>query len=373
MIVLPNCHPSFYHGWINEIRQLMTVHKSLYYSVLACSASQLRSLSGTQQMHGLALEYYSRGIETVSSLLAVESAATHNGLLMTIILLYLHGCLGLTTFSDIPRHVEAAIQLLRLRFFTGHDGAIRRPFDRIAIESVLYQVFLTAMGSWCQRIEQDFHFDAEFWLQAEKLLAQSTLFPSEPATVNSPVLGVPMSLFRLVLSIKQIYQGPNRQDQETINHLRDELDEWEAMVLRNDDLDLAASRSELSHYEIYKDAAFLYILAASLLLDQADEFLFDGTEILEPRPSSSWQVAKMIQILQDHAEDYEWAKCFIGNWPLYTIGFFMETQDEIELVRADLQRRWDISGFSQVARFRGELETAWAGRAAPAESAIVGL
>lgn len=361
MIVLPNCHPQYYHGWIAEIKQLMTQHPSLYYSVLACSASQVHSLSGTSQMHGLALEYYDRSIKGVLQLLEVESVATHNGLLMSIILLYLHGCLGLATLTDVPRHVEAAIRLLRLRLFSG-NGTVWQPFDRIAVESVLYQIFLTTMGSWTVHIEENFHFDADFWLQAEALLAQSTLFPDESPSVNSPVLGVPIALFRLVLSIRKQYQSPQQQDPDAITHLQDEVGEWEALVLQDADIDPAASQSGLSHYALYKDAAFLYILIASLLLEQTTGLYPRADAGLEPEASNSWQVARMLQILQKHQGDDEWAKCFISNWPIYTVGFFVGTEREQEVVRQELRLRSELTGFSQASRFLVELEATWAAR-----------
>lgn len=360
MIVLPNCHPQFYHGWIAEIKQLMTQHPSLYYSVLACSASQVHSLSGTPQMRGLALEYYDRSIKGVLQLVDVESAATHNGLLMTIILLYLHGCLGQATLTDVPHHVEAAIRLLRLRLFNG-NGTIWQPFDRIAVESVLYQIFLTEMGSWTVQTEQRLQFDTEFWLQAERVLAQSTLFPGESPSVNSPVLGVPVALFRLTLAVKNQYRSP-QPDPDTITHLRDELGEWEALVLQDGDIDPAASQSGLSHYSLYKDSAFLYILIASLLLDQTSALSPEADVALKPEESNSWQVAKMLQVLQNQRGVDEWATCFISNWPIYTVGFFLGTKRDQDVIRQELLRRLELTGFSQAARFLADLEATWAAR-----------
>lgn len=363
MIVLPNCHPRFYYGWIAEIKDLVVRHPSLYYSMLACSAAQVHSLSGASQLHSLALEYYGRSLKYICQLPETESSASHNSLLMSIILLYLHGCLGNATLSDVPRHVNAAIGLLRVRFLTG-DNTIRQPFDRIAFESVMYQIFLTATDSWIHAAQQDFYFDGDFWYQAELLLARSTLFPEDSPSMNSPILGLPVSLFRIVLSAKNIYQSGQEHDGNALIILKRELKDWETLVLSNKDPDYVASQTHLSHYRLYKDATYLYILVASLLIDQAKHWLPTKEAVLEPRASNSWQALMMVRILRNHQGDEEWAKCFISNWPLYTVGFFMQDDSEQAVVRQDLLLRVQVTGFSQAKRFLAELEETWARRKA---------
>jgi hypothetical protein len=361
MIVLPNCHPQFYHGWISEIKELMTLHPSLYYSMLACSAAQVHSLSGTSQLHGLALEYYGQSMRYVSRLLDSESLVNHNGLLMSIILLYLHGCLGQATFGDIPRHLDAAMSLVRLRLLDG-GSAIQQSFDRIALESVLYQIFLTTAGSWSDCQPHAARLDDTFWNKAELLLEDSHLFPEESPSVNSPILGVPVSLFRLVLSAKQLYHRRDDPDLAALDELQAEIGDWEALVLRNGDPDSAASQSNLSHYQLYKDAAYLYIIIASLLIDQAASAVASDATTHIPSASESWQAAKMLEILKRQQGNTEWGKCFISNWPLYTAGFFMDTHEAQDVVRQELRFRIEVTGFSQPVRFLQDLEAVWAER-----------
>ncbi|KIX10425.1 uncharacterized protein Z518_01507 [Rhinocladiella mackenziei CBS 650.93] len=367
LILLPNCHPEFYHGWITEIQHLMIRHKSLQYSVLACAASHLHFIDASSQMQELALTYYSHAIRGLSEILASASQIeNHNGLLMSVILLYLHGCMGRGTYADIPRHVNAAIRILRLRLLD-HDRplSISRPFDRLAVESVLYQIFLVTMGSWSDPIELDYHFDAEFWLQAENLLARSTLFPGRSIVSNSPVLGIPLALFKLVLSIKQLYQSPVfRRDRETLDHLKTELEEWEGLVLCNQDLDSLweheQERLDNADYSLYKDAAYLYVLIASMLVEQLsedDETSYTGPPQAVPR--DKWQIRKATRILRGHQHDDEWARCFIGNWPVYTLGFLVGSAEDVKLVRDDVWRRWEFTKFAQLARFGRDLENTW--------------
>jgi hypothetical protein len=95
LLLLPNCHPEFHHGWIHEMGDLMLQHKSLQYSVLACAASHIHFIDASSPMQELALTYYSQAIRGLSEILAMSSASqpieNNNGLLMSVMLLYLHG------------------------------------------------------------------------------------------------------------------------------------------------------------------------------------------------------------------------------------------------------------------------------------------
>lgn len=269
--------------------------------------------------------------------------------------------MGRGTLADIPQHVNAAVRILRLRLL-GRPQSISRPFDRLAVESVLYQIFLVTTGSWSEPIELDDQFDSEFWLQAEMLLDRSTLFPNRSMSFNSPVLGIPFTLFKLALAIKQLYQHPSGLDPHVLEQYRTELGNWEAAVLLDQDLDCLGVDETLNRaHQIYKDATYLYILNASMLIEQ----LSIAKPTIGPpqvHPVSSWQVIKAREILRGHQHDGEWARCFIGNWPVYTLGFFMSTCDDIEIIRSDLQSRWELMKFSQIARFREDLEQTWARR-----------
>lgn len=269
--------------------------------------------------------------------------------------------MGRGTYTDIPRHVNAAMRILRLRLLSKPSN-ISRPFDRLAIESVLYQVFLVVTGPWSDPFELDLQFDAEFWLQAELLLAKSNLYPDRSISFNSPVIGVPLALFRIVISLKKIYQTPWEHDEETLHKLRNEVEEWEGIVLSDGETDQHFDDEEYRcSPDIYRDAAYLYVLVSSLLMDQIS--IGEWTPgIPQVAPSDSWQLKKAIQILETRKDDPDWSKCFIGNWPVYSLGFFLDSPEGIELVRNDMQQRWDVVKFSQIMRFRKDLEATWAAR-----------
>ncbi|KAF2260878.1 hypothetical protein CC78DRAFT_522587 [Lojkania enalia] len=362
LLLLPNCHPAFYDGWITEIQYLMLQHKSLHFSVLANGASHLHFIDASNQMQELALTYYSNALRNLSDLLAKSSRLeNHNGLLMSVMLLYLHGCMGRGTYTDIPNHVNAATRILTLRLFD-RPLSIRRPFDRLAVESVLYQIFLVSTGLWSEDIPLDYEFDSQFWLQAEKLLDHSSLFPGRSRAINSPVLGVPVSLFRLALLLKQQYHNLTGPDREISGQLKNEIGEWEMLVMCDRDPE-CPSTSEMPNRKsrFYRDGNYLYILVVSLLLQQLVPNVHNNKP---PRPASSdcWQITKALEILQYHTNDDEWKLCFIGNWPIYTLGFFVGTREGIELVRREIETRWRLTKFSQLARFGNDLEHTWARR-----------
>lgn len=70
----------------------MATHKCLYYSVLACAASHIHLIDMSSPMQELALTYYSKAVQELSQLLTTTPRLeSHNGVLMTVMLLYIHG------------------------------------------------------------------------------------------------------------------------------------------------------------------------------------------------------------------------------------------------------------------------------------------
>lgn len=111
----------------------------------------------------------------------------------------------------------------------------------------------------------------------------------------------------------------------------------------------------------YRDASCLFGIIISLLFEQLCR-PHVGAGPLLPEPSESWQVGEAMRILRRHEHAEGWSRCFIGNWPVYTLGLFMKSPNDQEVVRNDLQQRLGLTGFSQVCRFQGDLEQIWASR-----------
>ncbi|KXJ87154.1 hypothetical protein Micbo1qcDRAFT_125212 [Microdochium bolleyi] len=371
LILLPSSHRGFHDDWLAGIKNLMSSHDGLYYSVLACSASHIHLLNNSTPAQSFSLQYYSSATKALSvQLTGPADPEDDNGLLMTVVLLYLHGCMGLGTYSDIPIHVNAAMRIVRSRFLEG-SGTIQYLFDRIAVESVLYQIFLMSTGLWTQAPEADFTFDDHFWGQAEDILDRCHLFPgNDTATLNSPVLGLPPALFRLSFLLRSQFGCGLFPDPAVVNQVRSEVEDWELALLLLDEPfpsfvehnSAPQAAYEAEAQQVHRDAKCLYALIASLLLGQLDRDNDPGSGPPLPESPEAWQVAKAVRILKRHKRTVGWTKCFIGNWPVYTIGFFMTASQDQELVRDDLQRRCDAMGSAQVARFKQDLEKVWAQR-----------
>jgi hypothetical protein len=269
------------------------------------------------------------------------------------------------TYRDIPPHLHAAVRVLTLRFFET-TATIIQPFDRLALESVLYQMFLTSTGHWSDQ-KPVTEFNLEFWLKAENLLKDSVMFPDGPASLNSPVLGVPVALFRLAMQAKQAYQCPEPQSAINLRSLRSEIEEWELVILSKQSLDLSAGNNAFSRQETYYAAAtHLYVLVVSLLLEQADEKTtsdvlqdWHHSRVPEPVGRHTWQLQKALRILHAFKTDDDWTSCYIGNWTIYTLGFFCSEIDEIDLIRSEFDRRWANTKFMQIRRFLDDLEVVW--------------
>jgi len=93
-LLLPNADPSFHDGWIRDIQELMVEDESLRYSVLANAASHIHNMDTNPGMQSLALKYYSKSIRGLSKVLVQANdpyLTSYNGLLMSVMLLYLHG------------------------------------------------------------------------------------------------------------------------------------------------------------------------------------------------------------------------------------------------------------------------------------------
>lgn len=373
-LLLPNCHRDFRDGWIREIKELMITDESLRYSVLANAASHIHNMDANPGMQSIALQYYSKSIRGLTDILNQASnpyLASSNGFLMSVMLLYLHGCMGKGTYLDIPPHLHAAMRVLTLRFFETPITMLQ-PFDHLALESVLYQMFLTSTVLWSDQSPLT-DFDLQFWLKAEHFLRQTVMFPGKPLSLNSPVLGVPVALFRLAVQAKQACQTPACWSSSDMERLHAEIEDWEAFILGNQSLDSPIKENALDRQQSYYDGAtHVYILVISLLLEQAAKISgsigkldFRANRLPEAVPRTTWQIQKALCILRAFESDNGWSSCYLGNWPVYTIGFFLNESEDIRLIRNEMDRRWASTKFMQIPRFRDDLETTWMARGLP--------
>ncbi|VUC28085.1 unnamed protein product [Clonostachys rosea] len=315
-------------------------------------------------MKYMALGYYTNSVRELSSLLSIISQEDKNdGLLMTIMMLSLHGLASWDTNRDIPQHIQAGMRLLTLHVLNKPLVASRL-FDRLSLESVMYAVFLSTAGLWSDSTGFDLTFDHIFWNRAEEVLGQTNFFPENSGSSDSPVLGVSVSLFRIALSVRHVFRTGILPEPSELQRLQNDVANWEGLLLEDQNLLVCPSNesqgsNSQNHY--HKTAIRLFTLVTSLLLGQ----IIRGSVLAglpQTAPRRSWQMNLAIQILEEYADDEVWAKIFIVQWPIYTLGVLMDLPEDRQLVRKQLQQSCDVTSFAQVARYSYDLETIWAAR-----------
>ncbi|KAM5357003.1 hypothetical protein ACJZ2D_016715 [Fusarium nematophilum] len=261
------------------------------------------------------------------------------------------------------------MSILTLRLLDRPVG-ITRLVDRIAIESTLYQIFLVTTGLWSDSTGLHHDLYADFWTQAERLLDRSMFFPRRPMSLNSPVLGIPVSIFRLTRSLRQQCRSRFPYDQAILDMIRGEVVTWEEVLLTGQEPNGSTSEGTDREERAYRDTGHLYAIIASVLLEQLSRNqIRPGAGPVAA--SDSWQVRKAVQILREHQYDDGWTRLFVGNWPVYTLGFLMSSAEDIELVQADLRRRWNLTSFAQITRFSRDLENMWSARERATDTALL--
>lgn len=114
LLLLPDCHPDFMHGWIADMQRLLLKLPSLHYSILASAAAHMYAVDVSPQMERVALSYYSKAVCELSLFLSHNtdkglSAEDNYGVLISIILLYIQGVSNSTIKT---RNQESSSQLL---------------------------------------------------------------------------------------------------------------------------------------------------------------------------------------------------------------------------------------------------------------------
>lgn len=367
LIINPESHQLFYRDWMTIIQQALSCHGGVRYSVLSNAASNIFFRDGSASMQDLALKYYSRSMSSTREVVAVVKDTPEHlrTTLTSIIFLYLHGCMGLGTFNDIPAHLNAAIFIVDSQWFDTHDRPILPgPFDRLVVESVMYQIFVVTVDLWSSDGSTQSHFDPDFWERCTRFLTATTPFPEQLNTRNSPVLGVDVDMFRLMISIRKHWSMRHVRHAAAFELRTEELRGWEkyAHLLGNEG-EICEGTSTRMLRSITDDATCLYMLCASMLIDQllrhaGKEQAAVGGQIQE----ESWQIPIIMAILCRRRQDANWLGCYIGNWPVYTAGIFANSSREVEVINHEMNERWESMRLYQVRRYWDDLKMIWASK-----------
>jgi hypothetical protein len=105
----------------------------------------------------------------------------------------------------------------------------------------------------------------------------------------------------------------------------------------------------------------VYILIASLLVEQLGTYAnHGGPAPPHPELSLNWQLKRMLGILRGQHDQVSWHRTSIANWPVYTVGLFVSTSDDVALIREAMRRRWVRTHMYLIAKYNKDLEGSWA-------------
>jgi len=259
------------------------------------------------------------------------------------------------------------MHVLERRFLQpGAKFVLECPVDRLVVESVLYQIFQLEMGFWSDVTGRGlaYQFDLRFWLKCEGLLRESSTTPGPIDASTSPVLGIPMAIYKLMLMTRRLWtMSPRPPDfSNSLKQVETELASWEWYELLGPENDnsLASCQSPMptSSHSLVGHATLIMVTCASLLLHQ-----LRGQARNAPSPPDDEEggkmVDKIISILRSRKGDHQWTSCHVATYPIYVAGYFMRSEEEINLVKAEMQQRFEDLHWRQVSRFWEDLETVW--------------
>ncbi|KAF5013205.1 hypothetical protein FDECE_784 [Fusarium decemcellulare] len=356
IIVLPTSSNEYIKQSQSELVDMMLRCQSVKHAVLACCASNKHVLLNDNHYQRVALQYYSQAVHELNQTLIKfqpGSKRPDSSLLTTVIFLYVYDLWCLDASVDPRNHVSGAVKLLDLLCQDGSSPiSMTQGFNRIIVESILYQAFLLSTR---RPFAPYFHVDTQFITRAEGLLVPRSNQDPLYAT-SSPVLGIPISLYRLQISIINFHNSPNEQYPERLATLRSEMDYWEALVLPRDAPRLT-STSAAHTFD-------LVILATSLLLDLvAESFTYqlpiDLLNMSSRNRSSRWQIDMCLEILRQPQDVDKWTRCFLGAWPLLILGYAVNSDEDMAVIQRALGQMRRRIGYGEVQRMQDELERVW--------------
>ncbi|KIW74046.1 hypothetical protein PV04_02114 [Phialophora macrospora] len=382
LVLLPRAHPGFYFSYRSEIAPLILHCDSVKFAILACCASNRFMFGKDVQFRENSLKYYSRAVKEVNQALA-KLTSDHDcpgdPLLVTVQYLYIYTLWGPDTVNDAPKHVAGAMKLLTLRYKNASDSVdMSSAYDRVLVESVLYQSFLLAMRN---PFSPNFPIDSYFLERTEEVL-ESLTFWEASAAANSPVLGIPIPLYRLLLNVVQYGKTPSQTSLVVGAELKAQMRSWEELVLEVEEPNQSPTVTGPPEHPHW-DAVALYILAGSLLLDWIMEMfespssqpnfptpirrystsIPDISPISPPTPPPPrWQLFYALSILRRPSRKNSWTRCYLSSWPTMVLGYAVDNDEDVGLIKQVLCSMRHCLGYGEVERILAELEVTWSQR-----------
>jgi hypothetical protein len=378
-LILPTAHPGFIDAFVPKVMNLSYRFEGLRNAVLANGASHLFASTGNPNFLRLSLEYYSAAVYKVAQALknmAEPECCSNDALLLAVIYLYMHGVCktrrsiprvranmtlsqfwGFGTENDVPKHVAGAIQILRRRLATRQKY---QPFDRIAVESALYQSFrVSALSPY----SYDTTPDLAFWSESESIIG-SQAFQDSTNEANRPVMGMPLQLQQFIVRMVAFTRQKRQPQIDELFETANEMAKWmECTDVRDPSTAADSGETMLAHKTTYQLTTTLYILAASVIFQQ---FLNRVSRNLGASVACSseiehhwWQVQVAAAILGLPNFSSQWTLSFLGSWPTYILGLVATRPEDIAVLRNDVSQRWSNIRCSEAYCVLKSLESEW--------------
>ncbi|KAF9885519.1 hypothetical protein FE257_012847 [Aspergillus nanangensis] len=332
----------------DQVMDLFLTVASVKHAVLASSASNKYMLSRDSRYEKLALGYYSQAVKEVNAALqelCSEQTIPSNALLW-----------GKDKHVNPSTHVAGAMALINARLNHNPSSlSITRAIDRVALESVIYQAFLLSTGR---------PLTPSFFIHPRCLSRIESLLEPAKSPQSSPILSLPLSLYRLIWDIVELCHDPTHTEERAIQHLALELARWENSVLQSNPTASPNPKSAESRHACFQT---LYVIAASILFGWISgslavpltmQFPVLARSVL-PTRLPPWQMRHALSLLNQPEVVDPWAQSFLAAWPILIFGLAARSKGEAMLIRDVLVRMRDRMGYGFAQRTLGELEVEW--------------
>ena len=226
-------------------------------------------------------------------------------------------------------------------------------------------MFLVGVGLWTDVDRTAPKGYLEFWVFTESLLDQSNLYVHKPEGFRTPVVGLPASLLRMNLGLREQFRRHMHTDQAVIDSVRPWIVFWEKISDQLIDAVPDAEDKPTLAERIREDTSHLYAVVTSLLFEQLTQGNVTHAGLPRPVSSHKWQIQRAMTILSRNNSNDRWTCYSMCDWVVYTLGLLVSATEDIERVRWDMQRRWELSKFGQAMRYWTDLEAIWSARSTP--------
>lgn len=267
------------------------------------------------------------------------------------------------TNQHVKGHVDGAIQLMNLQHPQPSSPGLARLFDCVMYESILYQVFRRAVRyPFVAGIQPDMDFVAKAHANL-----QVRVFPEASMTQNTPIIGIPLELQKLIIDIAQFCRPNSPIPRDEISALQLRVENWETRILHCKDhsgkhtVDCAILVLSEQEQDFPQIATMLHILAASALLDwawQSRDLSLDCARTLS-QCGQYWQIRCALDLMKWANASEAWEGSYLALWPGLIVGYAVDTVEDVATVRTSLRRAHQQLCGAEDAHYLHELESTW--------------